>query len=133
MSNEYKDYRLEMMRIILKDWKYIPGKHIDEDRFQKEDNILSPFTAYKIFEKGKEEGKELILNDLKEFIKAQKYDEDKAKGEIGEVVSSLKALLDLWKEPYTEYELEYLLEKRQDVIVRAINLMSKWEETTKSC
>ena len=63
----------------------------------------------------------------------EKYDKDKVKGEIGEVVSSLKSLLNLWKEPYTEYELEYLLEKRQDVIVRAINLMSKWEETTKSC
>jgi hypothetical protein len=40
-----------------------------------------------------------------------------------ELVSGLKRMLDLWKEPYTDYELAYALGQYQDVIGKAIEFI----------
>ena len=59
--SECKDYKLETLRAILPDF---------------DDKNISIADAWTIFQKGKEEGMEIVLSDLKEFIKAQEeYDE----------------------------------------------------------
>jgi hypothetical protein len=44
-----------------------------------------------------------------------------------EVISGLKSMLDLWKKPYTNYELAYALGQCQVIIGKAIELIQKGE------
>lgn len=45
-----------------------------------------------------------------------------------EVISGLKRMLDLWKEPYTDYELAYALGQYQDNIGKAIEFIERGDQ-----
>ena len=47
--------------------------------------------------------------------------------EKDEVISGLKSMLDLWKKPYTNYELVYALGQCQNIIGKAIEFIQKGE------